>query len=187
MIEGISRNSLAALQTLEALPVEERLNTLAILFEQWNRELINDGNFTEPERAYERNKEVFTPLDSGIDNAGDLAHCFAALAREVRGESDQHISASRFSDLLGPHLHQTDGIRNALKAFYQLSFRNKLDYMAELLAQLEGGELLEDVHLPEEGLVINGYEASVRILAYKEALSHGTDPKAHEDYPFELA
>jgi len=187
MIEEISRNSLAAFQSLEALPADERLSTLAILFEQWNRELINDGNFTEPDKAYERNKEVFTPIDCGITNANELAHCFAALARELQGETDQHISASRFSDLLEPHIRQTEGIRNALKSFYELSFRNKLDYMAELLAQLEGGELLEDVPLPEEGFGINGYEASLRVLAYKEALPHGTNQKTPEDYPFELA
>lgn len=187
MIEGISKNSLTAFVSLEALPADERLNTLAILFEHWDSERINDGNFTEPEKAYDRNKEVFTPMDCGMTNPRDLAHSFAALAREIRGESDQHIACSRFSDLLEPHIHQTEGIQKALKAFYGLSFPSKLEYMAEMLAQLEGGELLEDLPLPEEGFSISGYEASLSILAYKEALPHGTNQKAPEDYPFELA
>ncbi len=187
MIEGISKNSLTAFLSLEVLPAVERLNTLAILFEHWDSERINDGNFTEPEKAYDRNKEVFTPMDCGMINARDLAHSFAALAREIQGESDQHIAGSRISDLLEPHIHQTEEIQKALKAFYNLSFQNKLDYMAELLAQLEGGELMEDIPLPEEGFGINGYEASLRIVAFKEALPHGTNQKTPEDYPFELA
>lgn len=140
-----------------------------------------------PEKAYERNKEVFTPMDCGMINARDLAHSFAAPGKGDSGRiGSAHYRFKVFS-LLEPHIHQTEGIQKALKAFYGLSFQNKLGYMAELLAQLEGGELLENVPQPEEGFGINGYEASLRIVAFKEALPNGTNQKAPEDYPFELA
>lgn len=187
MIEGLSKMSHTAFKSLETLKADERLNTLAILFEHWENELINDGNYTDPEKAYERNREVFTPMDCGVTGARDLAHALAALAREERSEEDQGISSSRFSDLVEPHIIQTEGIKNALTGFYKLTFRDKLDYFAELLSQLEGGELLEDINVPAEGFGVNGYQTAVRIMAFKEGLYDGKAKDQAQDLPFDLA
>ncbi len=187
MIEGISKLSLAAFEVLEGLELEEKLIMLAILFEHWDQELINDGNHIKPEEAYERNKAVFTPMDCGLTNAKDLSAAFKALVQVTESDESEPILESSFPDLIESQVNQTVQTKYALSAFYRLTFKNKLEYFAELMAKLEEGELLKRTLVPTEYFGINGYEAAAKIITYKETLFHESVKNTVEDLPFELA
>lgn len=187
MIEGMSKASQMAFEALEKLELDEKLTLLAVLFEHWDNELINDGNYIKPEDAYERNKAVFTPMDLGLNNIKDLAECFKTLSQLSLVDNEHETNETQFPDVIESQVHQTSGVKSALTSFYRLSFKNKLDYFAELLAQLEAGELLAGIPIPNSDLGINGYELAGKIITYREMLSNEAGNKTDEDLPFDLA
>lgn len=74
------------LQIYEALSFAEKLNFLAVLFEQMENGQINSENSTEPNKVDDNGGHVFYPADAGLPNGIGIGHNILAQARKIESE-----------------------------------------------------------------------------------------------------
>lgn len=183
IMENHAKPTQEAFEMLAQLPLADKLGLLALLMDNWRLGLINEMNSLHPDELVEQERDVFFPLYAGIGNAGDLAAAFLALYRE-KAEPPAVLRQYPFPDLVEPAVAETAGMRLARAVFYRLSYSRKLDYLAELLAALAAGTLLDEETVQLLGLELDGYQCADQILSCKR--DNGL-AQPETDLPFDLA
>ena len=153
MKNNVSEELKKVLINFRELSEENQMYIISILLNHLNNGLINDGNYSDSDDAYENNKLVLEPSLIGLENCNYLANAllmFASLKNKI-------IINPNGIDIEPYILESSKNVcKDVLSKFYKLCFKDKVDFFIETLYDIsiiEGTEKYIDFDF--NGLIDN--------------------------------
>lgn len=134
----------------ESLSNSNQLYIISILLNHLDNGLINDGNYSTSDEAYENEKKVLEPYQINLDDPMKLATDLLVVASSI----DNIIINPNGLDI-EPYisLKSKKEIDNILKNFYKLDYKNKIDFLIETIYIISEIKETEELDFDFNGLI----------------------------------
>ena len=129
MKENVSENVKKALEKFDELSDSQKLYQASIILNHLDNGLINDGNYLSEDEALENDKDVLFSDMILLDDPMKLATNLLVI-----GTSIDNITVQPNGIDIEPYIKDIEKL--PLKEFYQLSFKDKIDYLAEMFYEI---------------------------------------------------
>lgn len=148
----ISEELKGVLREFKVLSDENKLYTISILLNHLNNGLINDGNYSDSDDAYENDKSVLTSNDIDLDDPMKLATNLLVVGATKNG-----ITINPNGIDIEPYVNKKSKleIKTVLTKFYKLDFKNKIDFFIETFYEISKIDEVEKLHFNFNGLIDN--------------------------------
>ncbi len=152
MRNNISEELKGILREFKGLSDENKLYTMSILLNHLNNGLINDGNYSDSDEAYESNKKVLTDKDIDLDDPMKLATNLLVV-----GATKEGITINPNGIDIEPYVNKKSKfeIRTIISNFYKLDFKNKIDFFIETFYEISEIKDVEKFDFDFNGLIDN--------------------------------
>ena len=130
MKENLDKNVRELLNEFERLNKINKLYMLSILISHLEKGLINDGNYLDSDIAYENDKLVLNANDINLDDPMKFATNILILSSTLNNKiiNPNGIDIEPYVD------ENSKNIIKPLQAkFYKLNFKNKIDFLTEIV------------------------------------------------------
>ncbi len=151
MKNNISEELKKALLNFSKLSKENKIYTISILFNHLANGLINDGNYSSSDEAYDNDKLVLQPFDLNLENPMVLATQLLLVGENMEGIIIQPNGID-----IEPFINEKSKkeTREILSKFYKLDFKNKIDFLTETIYDIsEIQEVYENIEFDFNGLI----------------------------------
>ena len=128
MRENISEYAKNAVNEFRKLDEVNKLYFISVILNHIDNGLINDGNYTDSDEAYENDKLVFQATDVNLDDPMKLATNLLVL-----GATKDGISINPNGIDIEPYIKDMKSINPALSTFYKLEICDKIDFITEII------------------------------------------------------
>ncbi len=161
MKENISENVKKTLEKFNELEDFEKLYLTSIILNHLDNGLINDGNYMNEEEAYENKKEVLTSSILLLDDPMKLATNLLVV-----GATLEKISINPNGVDIEPYINNIEKL--PIKEFYQLSYQDKIDYLAEIFYEISTIAEVEQLKFDFNALIGNLLDYSRELFGKNE-------------------
>ena len=126
MKNNISEELKETLINFRELSKENKIYLMSILFNHLDNGLINDGNYSSSDDAYENDKLVLEPYQINLENPMVLATQLLLVATNI-----QEIKINPNGIDIEPYINKKtkEEAKDILSKFYKLDFKNKIDFL----------------------------------------------------------
>ncbi len=127
MRENISENAKNAVNEFRQLTDSNKLYTMSVILNHWYNGLINDGNYSSSDEAYENDKLVFQPSEVNLDDPNKLATDLLVI-----GANNDGLTINPNGIDIEPYIKDMKSISPVLSSFYNLEICDKIDFITEI-------------------------------------------------------
>lgn len=127
MRENISENAKNAVNEFRKLTNSNKLYTMSVILNHWYNGLINDGNYSNSDEAYENDKLVFLPNEVNLDDPNKLATNLLVV-----GTNKDGLTINPNGIDIEPYIKDMKSISPILSSFYKLGICDKVDFITEI-------------------------------------------------------
>jgi len=152
MKNNISKELKEVLYEFKELRDENKLYIISIILNHLDNGLINDGNYTDSDEAYENNKNVLTDRDVGLDDPMKLATNLLVV-----GANMEETTINPNGIDIEPYVNEKSKleIKSVMSKFYKLDFKNKIDFLIETFYEISEIKDVEKISFDFNGLIDN--------------------------------
>jgi len=151
MKNNISEELKEVLINFRELSKENKIYLMSILFNHLDNGLINDGNYSSGDDAYENDKLVLEPYQINLENTMVLATQLLLVATNI-----QEIKINPNGIDIEPYINEKskEKMKDTLSKFYKLNFKNKIDFLTETIYDIsEIQEVYKNIDFDFNGLI----------------------------------
>lgn len=151
MKNNISEELKEVLINFRELSKENKIYLMSILLNHLDNGLINDGNYSSSDEAYENDKLVLEPFNLNLENAMVLATQLLLV-----GANLENIVIEPNGVDIEPFINEKvkNETKEVLSKFYKLDFKNKIDFLTETIYDIfEIQEVYENIEFDFNGLI----------------------------------
>ena len=151
MKNNISEELKEVLINFRELSKENKIYLMSILLNHLDNGLINDGNYSSSDEAYENDKLVLEPFNLNLENTMALATQLLLV-----GANLQDIIIELNGIDIEPFINEKvkNETKEVLSKFYKLDFKNKIDFLTETIYDVsEIQEVYENINFDFNGLI----------------------------------
>ena len=161
----------------EKLDTTNRLEVSIVLFEEWDRKLINEKNEINPETTDE-DYEIFTASLLGIKS--NTGHLIAGMFLTVM--NNELITKQQVEDDNYLTLNLSNESKIWISKYEKLSYIEKIDILEEMIIRYDNETLFKTIKgLPKIDDNIDGYKIASIIENYKNKVI-----KKQTKFPYEI-
>lgn len=134
----------------ESLSKSSQLYIISILLNHLDNGLINDGNYSTSDEAYENEKKVLESYQINLDDPMKLATDLLVVASSI-----DNITINPNGIDIEPYINSKSKkeIDNILKNFYKLDYKNKIDFLIETIYIISEIKETEELDFDFNGLI----------------------------------
>jgi len=138
------------LREFESLSNSNQLYIISILLNHLDNGLINDGNYSTSDEAYESDKKVLESYQINLEDSMKLATNLLVIASVL----DNKIINPNGIDI-EPYINKKaiKEIENIIKNFYKLDYKNKIDFLIETIYIISEIKETEKIDFDFNGLI----------------------------------
>lgn len=150
MRNNISEELKEVLIEFRKLSDENKLYTISVLLNHLSNGLINDGNYSDVDDAYENDKSVLTNLDINLDDPMKLATDLLIIS-----STKEDITINPNGIDIEPYVNKNSKleIRTIVSKFYRLDFKDKIDFFIETLYDISEIKEVQKMDFDFNGLI----------------------------------
>lgn len=151
MKNNISEELKEVLINFRELSKENKIYLMSILFNHLENGLINDGNYSSGDDAYENDKLVLEPYQINLENTITLATQLLLVATDL-----QEIKIDPNEIDIEPYINKKvkEETKDILSKFYKLDFKNKIDFLTKTIYDIaEIQEVYKNIKFDFNGLI----------------------------------
>ena len=141
MRENISEYAKNAVNEFRKLDEVNKLYFISVILNHIDNGLINDGNYTDSDEAYENDKLVFQATDVNLDDPMKLATNLLVL-----GATKDGISINPNGIDIEPYIKDMKSINPVLSTFYKLEICDKIDFITEIIYDISEIKGIESIN-----------------------------------------
>lgn len=151
MRENMDEMTKKAIQKFEDMEMISKIYFASVIINHIENGLINDGNFSDEDEAYENDKLVFKMSDVFVENPMILATSLLLIGAKL---DDVEIDPNGID--IEPYIKDISRIEPIMSQFYKLTFREKIDFLARCFYDIsEIKEVEENLNFDFNELVRN--------------------------------
>jgi len=134
----------------ESISNSNQLYIISILLNHLDNGLINDGNYSTSDEAYESDKKVLESYQINLEDPMKLATNLLVIASVL----DNKIINPNGIDI-EPYINKKaiKEIENIIKDFYKLDYKNKIDFLIETIYIISEIKETEKIDFDFNGLI----------------------------------
>lgn len=163
MREDISDYAKEAVEEFRKLGDVKQLYFTSIILNHLNKGLINEENRLDSDEAYDNDELVLEPSFIGLENDTNLATKLLLVATEM-----ENISINPNGEDIEPYVKDINEIKPMMSKFYGLEYKDKIDFLAEIIYDISTIENTKKTEFDFNGLIDN-------ILTYRKETFGGSD------------
>ena len=148
MRENISEYAKNAVNEFRKLDEVNKLYFVSVILNHIDNGLINDGNYTDSDEAYENDKLVFQATDVNLDDPMKLATNLLVL-----GATKDGISINPNGIDIEPYIKDMKSINPVLSTFYKLEICDKIDFITEIIYDISEIKGIESINFDFNKLI----------------------------------
>lgn len=148
MRENISEYAKNAVNEFRKLDEVNKLYFISVILNHIDNGLINDGNYTDSDEAYENDKLVFQATDVNLDDPMKLATNLLVL-----GATKDGISINPNGIDIEPYIKDMKSINPVLSTFYKLEICDKIDFITEIIYDISEIKGIESINFDFNKLI----------------------------------
>ena len=148
MRENISKYAKNAVNEFRKLDEVNKLYFVSVILNHIDNGLINDGNYTDSDEAYENDKLVFQATDVNLDDPMKLATNLLVL-----GATKDGISINPNGIDIEPYIKDMKSINPVLSTFYKLEICDKIDFITEIIYDISEIKGIESINFDFNKLI----------------------------------
>lgn len=148
MRENISEYAKNAVNEFRKLDEVNKLYFVSVILNHIDNGLINDGNYTDSDEAYENDKLVFQATDVNLDDPMKLATNLLVL-----GATKDGISINPNGIDIEPYIKDMKSINPVLSTFYKLEICDKIDFITEIIYDISEIKDIESINFDFNKLI----------------------------------
>ena len=148
MRENISKYAKNAVNEFRKLDEVNKLYFVSVILNHIDNGLINDGNYTDSDEAYENDKLVFQATDVNLDDPMKLATNLLVL-----GATKDGISINPNGIDIEPYIKDMKSINPVLSTFYKLEICDKIDFIIEIIYDISEIKDIESINFDFNKLI----------------------------------
>ena len=148
MRENISEYGKNAVNEFRKLDEVNKLYFVSVILNHIDNGLINDGNYTDSDEAYENDKLVFQATDVNLDDPMKLATNLLVL-----GATKDGISINPNGIDIEPYIKDMKSINPVLSTFYKLEICDKIDFITEIIYDISEIKDIESINFDFNKLI----------------------------------
>lgn len=148
MRENISEYAKNAVNEFRKLDEVNKLYFISVILNHIDNGLINDGNYTDSDEAYENDKLVFQATDVNFDDPMKLATNLLVL-----GATKDGISINPNGIDIEPYIKDMKSINPVLSTFYKLEICDKIDFITEIIYDISEIKGVESINFDFNKLI----------------------------------
>ena len=161
----------------DKLDTTNRLEVSIVLFEEWDRKLINEKNEINPETTDEE-YEIFTASLLGLKS--NTGHLIAGMFLAVM--NNELITKQQIEEDNYVTLNLNDESKKWLSKYEKLSYIEKIDILEEMIIRYDNETLFKTIKgLPKIDDNLDGYKIASIIEKYKSKII-----KKQTKFPYEI-
>lgn len=151
MRENMNETTKKAILKFEELRDIQKLYFVSVIINHIENGLINDGNYSDEDEAYENEKLVFKMSDVFLENPMALATSLLLLGAKL---DNMAISPNGID--IEPYIKNISSLKEILSQFYVLKFDEKIDFLARCFYDIsEIKEVKENLNFDFNELIGN--------------------------------
>ena len=151
MRENMNEMTKRAIQKFEDMEMISKIYFASVIINHIENGLINDGNFSDEDEAYENDKLVFKMSDVFVENPMILATGLLLIGAKL---DDVEIDPNGID--IEPYIKDISRIEAMMSQFYKLTFREKIDFLSRCFYDIsEIKEVEENLNFDFNELVRN--------------------------------
>lgn len=151
MKNNISEELKEILINFMELSKENKIYTISILLNHLQNGIINDGNYSSSDEAYENDKMVLEPIYINLEHTMALATQLLLVGAKIQG-----VLLNPNGIDIEPYINEKskNKTKQILSNFYKLDFKNKIDFFIETIYIIsEIQEVYENITFDFNGLI----------------------------------
>lgn len=137
MRENISELAKNAVIDFRKLNDSKKLYTMGIILNHIENGLINDGNYSSGDEAYENDNLVFEAKFVNLDDPMKLATNLLVI-----GATKEGITINPNGIDIEPYIKDKSSMDSIMSTFYKLNYCDKIDFITEILYDIS---IIEEV------------------------------------------
>lgn len=150
MKENVSEETKKGVVEFRNLSTSDKLYFGSIILNHMNNGLINDGNYSDSDDAYENNKLVLESSDIKLNDPMKLATKLLLIGANLEG-----ISLNPNGTDIEPYIKNMNNINPVLSIFYKLNIKDKIDFITEMIYDISILNEVENVDFDFNELIDN--------------------------------
>ncbi len=150
MKENINEETKKGVVEFRNLNTSNKLYFGSILLNHLENGLINDGNYSDSEEAYENDKLVLESSDIKLSDPMELATKLLLVGANLEG-----ITLNPNGIDIEPYIKDMNNINPVLSTFYKLNLKNKIDFIIEIIYDISTLSDLKIMDFDFNGLIDN--------------------------------
>ncbi len=148
MRENISELAKNAVIEFRKLDDSKKLYVMGIILNHIENGLINDGNYSNSDEAYENDGLVFESQFVNLDDPMKLATNLLVI-----GASKEGITINPNGIDIEPYVKDKNSLNSIISTFYKLDYCDKIDFITEILYDISIIEEVKKLDFDFNGLI----------------------------------
>ncbi len=148
MRENISELAKNAVIDFRKLGDSKKLYVMSIILNHIENGLINDGNYSSSDEAYENDELVFESQFVNLEDPMKLATNLLVI-----GATKEGITINPNGIDIEPYIKDKDSLNSIISTFYKLNYCDKIDFITEILYDVSIIEEVENLDFDFNGLI----------------------------------
>lgn len=153
MKENLSQNTRIAIANFVEMEERQQLYEVSIIINHIENGLVNDGNYSDEDEAYENDKLVFKMSDVLLDNPMALATSLLLIGAKL-----DKVDIDPNGIDIEPYIKDSEKLK--MSDFYKLTFKEKIDFITEIFY------IISEIKEVEENLDFDFNELIGNMLDY---------------------
>lgn len=150
MKENINEETKKGIVKFRNLNTSNKLYFASILLNHLENGLINDGNYSDSDEAYENDKLVLESSDIKLRDPMELATKLLLVGANLEG-----ITLNPNGIDIEPYIKDINNINPVLSIFYKLNIRDKIDFIIEMIYDISILQEVKIIDFDFNGLIDN--------------------------------
>lgn len=150
MKENINEETKKGVVEFRDLNISNKLYFGSILLNHLENGLINDGNYSDSDEAYENDKLVLESSDIKLSNPMELATKLLLVGANLEG-----ITLNPNGMDIEPYIKDMSKINQVLSTFYKLNIKDKIDFIIEIVYDISILSEVKIIDFDFNGLIDN--------------------------------
>lgn len=163
MRENISDYAKEAVEEFRKLGDVKQLYFTSIILNHLKKGLINESNHLDSDEAYDNDALVLESSFIGLENEINLDTKLLLVATEM-----ENVSINPNGEDIEPYIKDVKDIKPMISRFYRLEYKDKIDFLAEIIYDISTIENTKKMEFDFNGLIDN-------ILTYRKETFESSD------------